>query len=35
MTWHVYLSGEIHTDWRERIVDGAARRPRRRASPAP
>lgn len=20
----VYLSGEIHTDWRERIVDGAA-----------
>ena len=23
MTWKVYLSGEIHTDWRERIVDGA------------
>jgi YtoQ family protein len=23
-TWNVYLSGEIHTDWRERIVDGAA-----------
>ena len=21
--WTVYLSGEIHTDWRERIVDGA------------
>ncbi len=21
---NVYLSGEIHTDWRERIVDGAA-----------
>ena len=20
--WQVYLSGEIHTDWRERIVDG-------------
>ncbi len=20
--WRVYLSGEIHTDWRERIVDG-------------
>ncbi len=19
--WTVYLSGEIHTDWRERIVD--------------
>jgi YtoQ family protein len=24
MTWQVYLSGEIHTDWRERIVRGAA-----------
>jgi YtoQ family protein len=23
MTWSVYLSGEIHTDWRERIIDGA------------
>jgi len=23
MEWSVYLSGEIHTDWRERIVDGA------------
>ncbi|MEM9138984.1 MAG: YtoQ family protein [Pseudomonadota bacterium] len=23
MTWSVYLSGEIHTDWRERIVAGA------------
>ena len=23
MAWQVYLSGEIHTDWRERIVDGA------------
>lgn len=22
MTWTVYLSGEIHTDWRERIVNG-------------
>lgn len=21
-TWTVYLSGEIHTDWRERIVSG-------------
>ena len=20
--WHVYLSGEIHTDWRERIIEG-------------
>lgn len=20
--WNVYLSGEIHTDWRERIIDG-------------
>jgi YtoQ family protein len=25
MTWTVYLSGEIHTDWRERIIDGANR----------
>ena len=24
MTWTVYLSGEIHTDWREQISDGAA-----------
>jgi YtoQ family protein len=24
MTLNVYLSGEIHTDWRERIIDGAA-----------
>ena len=24
MTLNVYLSGEIHTDWRERIVEGAA-----------
>jgi YtoQ family protein len=23
MTWRVYLSGEIHTDWRERIMEGA------------
>jgi len=23
MTWQVYLSGEIHTDWRERITTGA------------
>ncbi len=22
MTWNVYLSGEIHTDWRERIEAG-------------
>ena len=21
--WTVYLSGEIHTDWRERITEGA------------
>ncbi len=25
MTWEVYLSGEIHTDWRERIERGAAK----------
>lgn len=24
MSWRVYLSGEIHTDWRERIEHGAA-----------
>jgi YtoQ family protein len=24
MGWQVYLSGEIHTDWRERIEQGAA-----------
>ena len=23
MTWNVYLSGEIHTDWREQIKAGA------------
>jgi len=23
MTWDVYLSGEIHSDWRERIMEGA------------
>ena len=22
MTWRVYLSGEIHSDWRDRIADG-------------
>jgi len=25
MTWQVYLSGEIHTDWRDQIEQGAAR----------
>jgi YtoQ family protein len=24
MTWTVYLSGEIHTDWREQIINGAS-----------
>ncbi len=23
-TWTIYLSGEIHSDWRQRIEDGAA-----------
>ena len=23
MNWNVYLSGEIHTDWRQQITDGA------------
>ena len=26
MSWNVYLSGEIHTDWREEIMAGAAAR---------
>ena len=25
MNWTVYLSGEIHTDWRQQIIDGAAK----------
>ncbi|WP_010485577.1 YtoQ family protein [Pseudomonas sp. S9] len=25
MIWTVYLSGEIHADWRERIINGAAK----------
>ena len=25
MTWTVYLSGEIHTDWREQIIDSAGK----------
>jgi len=25
-TWTVYLSGEIHTDWRDRIINAAAER---------
>ena len=25
MSWNVYLSGEIHSDWREQIIDGVAR----------
>ncbi|MDY6941981.1 MAG: YtoQ family protein [Pseudomonadota bacterium] len=24
--WNVYLSGEIHTDWREQIIHGSAER---------
>ena len=23
MSWSIYLSGEIHTDWREQIIQGA------------
>ena len=23
MTWNIYLSGEIHTDWRDEIITGA------------
>ena len=25
MNWNVYLSGEIHTDWRQQIIRGAER----------
>ncbi len=25
-TWQVYLSGEIHSDWRQRLIDGAKAR---------
>ena len=24
MTWKVYLSGEIHSDWRQQLIDGAS-----------
>jgi len=24
MTWNIYLSGEIHSDWRQQIISGAA-----------
>ncbi|MDP6920231.1 MAG: YtoQ family protein, partial [Arenicellales bacterium] len=23
MIWNVYLSGEIHSDWRQQLIDGA------------
>jgi len=26
MSWNVYLSGEIHSDWRQQIIDGAKER---------
>jgi len=26
MNWNVYLSGEIHSDWRQQIIDGAKER---------
>lgn len=25
MEWNVYLSGEIHTDWREKIIEGCGK----------
>lgn len=31
--WNVYLSGEVHTDWRERIIEGAGDLPVRFTSP--
>ena len=24
MAWTIYLSGEIHSDWREQVIAGAA-----------
>ena len=24
MQWNIYLSGEIHTDWRQQIIDGCS-----------
>jgi YtoQ family protein len=24
MTWTIYLSGEIHSDWRQQLIDGAS-----------
>ena len=33
MEWNVYLSGEIHTDWREQIIAGAEDLPVNFASP--
>ena len=24
MSWTVYLSGEIHSDWRQQLIDGAS-----------
>ncbi len=32
-SWDVYLSGEIHSDWRERIAAGAAALPLRFSGP--
>ena len=26
MKWNIYLSGEIHTDWREQIIQGSEQR---------
>lgn len=26
MSWTVYLSGEIHSDWRQQLIDGASAR---------
>lgn len=25
MTWNIYLSGEIHSDWRQQIIDGCTK----------
>ncbi|MEQ9619599.1 MAG: YtoQ family protein [Deltaproteobacteria bacterium] len=31
--WNVYLSGEIHSDWRERVIEGSSGLPLRFHSP--
>lgn len=32
-TWNIYLSGEIHSDWREKIIEGSSDLPVKFSSP--